>query len=838
MVSFLILAALLWLIFLYFPEHEEADPPAGYLRIHYLRQSSQASGWELWVWNPDVEGSGRAIHPSRVRGNEAIFEFNPSRLGNVSRIGVLPRYGEWLSKDKEDRYVEISRSLIWFLVEGETQLSRTKPKIPSQLQAAFLDSADTIHVILPPGIEIEKCKARSFHLKDPTGRRYAVQAAHPGSVPGDLILKLEKPLNLPPRHVSRMKVHMRGAEPARLQARGILWDPGLEEEHHMGLTQVPRGFVLRCFAPTAEQAYALLYADSNAQDPMEKIPMKSLPSGAFEVHLREEHEGLWYKFEIHGADFPGQDVRTGQDPYSRLHESPHGPTLIFSKPKFTIAPAPKFEKSSTVIWETHVRDFSVHPSLQSDAKGLYAGMLASSTLPDGQSAGLVHLRELGVNTIHLLPIQEFHHGGKRGYDWGYMPTGWFCPEGWFARNRGSLDLLKEFSDMVNGLHQEGFRVVMDVVFNHTAEPMPPHHPWSFNALAPGYYYRRNHYGHWFNGSGCGNEFKTEAPMARRLVLDCLKYWQEEFKIDGFRFDLMGLMDWETWRSISEEMSRHNPEILLYGEPWAAGGAGLDVVGKGGQRNLNIAVFNDHFRDAVRGDNSSSGWGFVHDGRDSWKIEQGLLAGVGEFAEHPLETISYVACHDNYTLRDKLEVSGIHDEKREAMERLSSGLVLLAQGIPFLQAGQEFGRSKGGCHNSWDQPDEVNAIDWEAKSCNQGLYEWHRNLLQLRHQHRVFRLNHKSQILRHVKRASEVLKLPHGVAGMELKAHELLDSFKTCYVLANGSGSNQDVELPAGEWLLCVDGKNVELKHSRMKALQGRVKIPEHSLVVIVEKNRE
>ena len=460
-------------------------------------------------------------------------------------------------------------------------------------------------------------------------------------------------------------------------------------------------------------------------------------------------------------------------------------------------------------------------------KGKYLSLTEKSTHLKGSpniKTGLAHLKELGINTLQLLPLQNFDSDDDGlTYDWGYMPCHYFAPHGSYASNSFDLSRVKELKKMVNTIHAEGIKLILDVVFNHTAEGRD--NLISFQALAPDYYYRQTHEGDYFNGSGCGNEFKSEAPMARKLIVDCLKYWVTEYKIDGFRFDLLGLMDYETFKIIESELIQIKPDIILYGEPWAAGGAGVEILGKGVQRDTQFGVFNDHFRDAIRGDNSKLGRGFVQgDSSQITRIKHGVTGSIYDFAQEPVESINYAACHDNYTLRDKLmltmqESNSLNEEDLHRLEIMVAVLLLTAQGIPFIHSGQEFGRSKNFHHNSYNASDTINMLDWSLKTKNNKQFELYRDLITLRSQHRIFRLSTSGEVRSAI---SFIDPFPGDDTTLNSVVFQInnpgvRDSFGAALVAVNGSAGTVAFNLPEGDWKNVLQEGIVHLKISTLTA---------------------
>jgi pullulanase len=360
--------------------------------------------------------------------------------------------------------------------------------------------------------------------------------------------------------------------------------------------------------------------------------------------------------------------------------------------------------------------------------------------------------------------------------------------------------------MIDALHRRGIRVTLDVVFNHTFEAVDKGRVYSFEGLVPGYYYRLKSDGSYWNGSGVGNEFRSEAPMARVT----------EYKVDGFRFDLMGLIDQETLRLIVRELRAMDPNILIYGEPWAGGSTPIEISDKGKQRGRGWAVFNDHFRDALKGNVfNARATGFVQSGANVSAVKMGIRGAIDDFTDAPLETINYIECHDNHTLWDRLVISTVDDANvtdadRRAMDKLAAAALFTAQGIPFMQAGQEFLRTKGGDHNSYNKPDAVNMVRWREKAKHHDVYEYYRGLIALRLIHPLFRLRTAEEVRGAVRFLDHDLGLmvSDGCAAYQIEDVTGRDDWRRALVLLNPQPRVVEFAMPSGEWRIFGDGKRV------------------------------
>jgi pullulanase len=799
---------------------EDPEPGPGELHFYFYRPSGDYYAWNLWLWSSEDQSHCCSVSPECVEENRAFFRVDCSFFEGVKKIGFLFRKGEWEEKEWEDRFISLNGPHKLYVVEGEGRVRLKAPKLVlPPLKAAFLDSKRLIQLHLPHVLDQEEIQLKDFKVVGRAGNTVPVDSYVIKNSGLEVDLLLAASLTLKDKDLNGYQIHLKGFEPVSLQVRGLLYEPDVFCDEAMGCIVESEKVVFRTFAPTCQQVDVLVYSDEHCEPSC--YPMKEKRTGIWECSVeRAEVFGKFYKYRVQGTDFPGKPVRDVIDPYSRCHTSCFGMSHIYED-QTPVSEGPKFAREDAVIYEVHIRDFSIASDSGMKYKGKYLSFTEENThlSTDKQIlTGISHLKELGVNTIHLLPVHDFDHDDyTNNYNWGYMPFHYFCPSGWYSSNPKDISRVKEFKKLVDTLHKHGFKVVMDVVFNHTAEGS--HMAVNFNGMAPHYYYRRTHDGYYFNGSGCGNEFKTESSMGRKVVIDSLKYWAEEYKVDGFRFDLMGLIDYDTWVELEEQLTRMNPDILLYGEPWAAGGAGVPITGKGAQRGKRISVFSDHFRDAIRGDNSEGGVGFIQAGFDCSRIRHGIVGAIHDFADQPGEVVNYAACHDNYTLTDKLIAStsrdaSITDTERLRMEKMTAVLLMLSQGIPFLHAGQEFRRSKNGDHNSYQSPDSVNQIDWNLKLKNWNLFCFYRDLITFRSQHKLFRLRTRDEVESCVEFLDKGFS--DGIIMFQIHAKGFYDSFTSVVCCLNATRSTISVPMPSGKWKTVVDGEKVCLKIAELE----------------------
>ncbi len=599
---------------------------------------------------------------------------------------------------------------------------------------------------------------------------------------------------------------------------------GIVSNQPLGALYTPEKTTFRVWAPTASHLTLRLY-DAPAAGRPRVISLVRHRDGTWDTTLLGDWTGLYYTITAEGRDPRFNPTRELMDPYARAVTAHDGRGIVVSD-STPVHDRPTFPLSEAIIYEMHLRDFTIDPDSGIQRRGKYLGLTEAGTHLTGRrdiATGLEHLVDLGVNVVQLMPISEFHNDeSNEGYGWGYDVVHFNSPDGWYATERWDARRVKEVKRMIDALHRRGIRVTLDVVFNHTFESLTKHRVYSFEGLVPGYYYRLRPDGSYWNGSGVGNEFRSEAPMARRLILDSVKYWVTEYKVDGFRFDLLGLIDAETMAMIATELRTIDPHLLIYGEPWAGGATPIEITDKGTQRGRGWAVFNDHFRDGVKGNvfDGRSG-GFIQTGAHTSQVKRGIQGAIEDFANSPIEAINYVECHDNHTLWDRLLIStidmaDIRDEDRCAMNKLAAVAVLTSQGIPFIQSGQEFLRTKGGDHNSYDKPDALNMIRWQLKLTNVDVFRYYRGLIRMRKAHPLFRLKDSDQVRKAVSFLDDQLglKVPEGCIGFEVADVTGTDDWTRGLVLMNAQRVEVEFVIPPGQWEVFGDGHRISSRPLR------------------------
>ncbi len=421
-------------------------------------------------------------------------------------------------------------------------------------------------------------------------------------------------------------------------------------------------------------------------------------------------------------------------------------------------------QTDAVIWEAHVRDFSASSDSGMTNKGKYLAFTETGTTVNNDGihpTGVDYLEDLGVTHVHLLPVYDYASVDETKlstdqFNWGYDPMNYNTPEGSYSTDPYHGEVrVKEFKQMVQSLHNKGIGVVMDVVYNHTYSGGSGVNDW-FDYTVPGYYYRQDSTGKYSDASGCGNETASDRAMYQKFMIDSLKYWAEEYHLDGFRFDLMGIHDVDTMNKIREELDKISPDLLIYGEPWTAAATpcpkATAVQGNMKYVSEEVAAFNDKVRDAIKGScfNAADpgfiqGAGYETALKGSIQANSTTMSGDSKWSKQPSQTVTYTSAHDNYTLYDKLVKSvkggsgyGNRYDDLVAMNKMAGGIILTSQGISFFQAGEEFARSKGGDENSYKSATSVNQLTWNNTITYSDIVSYYKGLIEIRKAYAPFR----------------------------------------------------------------------------------------------------
>ena len=588
------------------------------------------------------------------------------------------------------------------------------------------------------------------------------------------------------------------------------------------------------WAPTAESAQLRLYRSASDEAAFKIVNMKlSKKEGLWKATVKEDMKGVFYTFQIqqNGQWLP---ETAGISAKAVGVNGWRGAVVDWTETNpegWAEDKSPEIKPSDIIVYEMHHRDFSIHQTSGVTNKGKYLALTEEGTKnPDGLATGIDHLKEIGVTYVQLLPSTDFITVDETNldtpqYNWGYDPFNYNAVEGSYSTDPyNPVTRIKEFKQMIQALHKAGFRVILDVVYNHTTDASKT----GFERTMPGYFYRMRPDGTYFDGSGCGNETASEQEMFRKYMIESLEWWMKEYHIDGFRFDLMAIHDIDTMNEISQRLHAIDPDVVIYGEGWAAQSPAYpteQIALKVNTHMLDkVGAFSDNIRDAVRGPLGCENAGFM-DGVAGNKenIEFGIAGGVEHpqvsverWTNNPLQHVSYVSCHDDHCLRDRLEEATKASEKeRLAMVKLAQTAVYTSQGIPFIFTGEELYRPKQGVKNSYCSPDSINAIDWTYKTKYKDLVDYYAGLAAIRHAHPGFCLGDADL----VREKLEFIEVDDPcVVAFRINGLEGIDSAKSLTVLLNGSKKPVAVNIPEGQYVVLA--QNGQADADGMSAYTG------------------
>lgn len=602
--------------------------------------------------------------------------------------------------------------------------------------------------------------------------------------------------------------------------------------HFDEMTYSPSETVFKLFAPTDASCFVVVDNDS--------IQMTLQTDSIWTATLKGDQKGKTYQFVVNGNTSPGVFAKavTVNGEKGVIVDMDDTAPKGWKDDQHVLRPF-----QDNIIYEMHHRDFSI---ARPEAK--HPGKFLALTEP----WAIKHLQELGINAVHILPSYDYGSVDetqldKPQYNWGYDPVNYNVPEGSYATDPyDPLCRIREFKQMVQALHKAGISVILDVVYNHTYDIDHS----NFQRTYPDYYYRKVKE-EYSNGSGCGNETASEQSMMRKFMMESVKYWINEYHIDGFRFDLMGVHDMETINAIRQMVDTINPDILVYGEGWSAGACALPNDQLAMKANIHqiphVAAFSDEIRDALRGpfsDDTQGGW-LANKADSEESLKFGIVGAIQHpqvdmtkvnyskeaWASEPTQMISYVSCHDDMCLVDRLKTSipSITEEELIRLDLLAQTAVFTAQGIPFMLSGEELLRDKKGVHNSFESPDSINHLEWTNLQHYPQVFEYYKNLIALRKHHPAFRLGSADLVRKHL----SFLDTPEQMVAFQLKDLQGIDDWKHIIVILNASKTAQNLTIPQGHYtIVCQEG---HINEHGLGAIHGQmVTIQPQSALILHE----
>ena len=607
------------------------------------------------------------------------------------------------------------------------------------------------------------------------------------------------------------------------------------------VTYTKRGTTFALVAQKAQSVNLNIYAEGTGGKPVKTVAMRKGEKGVWKAVVKGDLKGRFYTFNVKQdgkmlGETPGlfaKAVGVNGKRGAIIDMAATNPEGWESDRALGYAP------TDFIVYESHNRDFSV-----SRKEARYPGKFMALTEP----WAIEHLKSLGITAIHLLPSFDYasvdeEHLDRPQFNWGYDPLNYNVPEGSYSTNPFKPEVrVKEFKQMVKALHDAGIAVILDVVYNHTMDIQNS----NFQRTNPDVFYRKNDKGEYSDGSGCGNETASENPLMRQYMIESFKYWADEYHLDGFRVDLMGIHDIATMNLIREALPKN---VLIYGEGWSAGSCAYPVEKLAMKANIyqmpGIAAFSDEMRDAIRGpfsDDHQSAFLAAKPGHQE-SIKAGIVGCIEHpqvdyskvnyskkpWAAEPTQMMAYVSCHDDLCLVDRLKASipGIGTDELIRLDLLAQTAVFTSQGVPFMLSGEEMLRDKKGVHNSFKSPDSINQLPWDNMQKYPQVFAYYQGLIALRKAHPAFRLGSAELVRKHL----EFLPVGEGLVAFRLKDNAGGDAWRDIYVVLNANKYACMVDVPEDAYTSVVAAGKVNLDGIR-STTTSKLEVPAQSALIV------
>ena len=843
--------------------------PEGHVRINYHRFDDNYKGWGLHVWNDGYAGSKVEWgSPLPITGKTEYGVYWDVPVSGKEPLNFIIHKGDKKDPDGDRTYPKPSKNKEIWCVSGDITEYTSKKKAEKHLhnkitQALVVGDKKIMVKFRSPIRDLIKVKA---------GDKTIPVAGLDNKAPTYIVNTKEK---LDPK--TRYTIIS-----GDMKAKTSLTPDQIDKiyggyEGELGSLYTPQKTTFKVWSPLAEKVVVKLFKNDKDKNPYKTVDMtKEKEHGVWSAAVNEDLAGQFYQYDV----TINGNTRTALDPYAKSmagfnsNEESIGKGAIVDLDKTDPQGWSNDEyvevkdQEDVLIYEMSVRDFTIadNSGVAKENRGTYDGFIEK----------IPHLKELGITHVQLMPVLNWYYGnefdksfedigskGEANYNWGYDPHNYFTPEGWFSKDPAKPHLrVKELKRLIKELHDNDIGVMLDVVYNHTAQT------FVFENIVPYYYYRHNEDGSLSNGSGCGNVTASERSMMRKLIVDSTKYWVDEYHVDGFRFDLMGLHDEKTMMKLNKEVKEINPDAVIHGEGWNMGILGDEeayVKGNGDRSLLKYehapGMFSDSIRDSIIQPSAfapAEKGAFIQGvaGNDA-KLRAGVVAGMVDyksdamitsekydrFSDDPEETTTYVTVHDGRTQWDKIKVSAPNatKEQRKRMHKLSSAIILTSQGRSFLHGGVEMLRTKPDpnrehkiAHNSYDSGDLTNQIDWSLKDKHEDIVDYFKGLIELRMNHEAFRMETNKEIQKGI----NFLNIKeNNLIGYTLNEQDGTDPWEEIVVIYNGNKEAKTVNVAGvdSSWKVVVDGENAgvkELKNTEVEVNSGSVKVPAISAVVI------
>ena len=830
------------------------------LKLHYHRSDGNYQDWNAWIWTTAVAGKS---YPLREEDGVMTATFTvDSRY--TTAIRFILRKGEWAAQEFGQRQIDVSTlasGTVHYYVESGVEAGRMALSqdsvITNKILYAELDY-DTGFIHIRTAAPIVGDPREAVRLVDVTGSDGSVAITSISAGERGYALRPNKPLELTALY--RYKLRFQGVD-FKIGTTLVYGSKRFDREFvyqgdDLGCTWTREKTTFKVWAPTAEGVMVALYrtGDIDRFDRLGTVELVRQDQGVWSGTFPGDHSGMYYTYLV----MVDGNVVEAVDPYART-TGVNGARAQILDPGAAQpagwakdrAPGELAAYTDAVVYELHVRDASIHPASGITHKGKFLGLTEEHTLsPGGRPTGLDYLKMLGITHLQLMPVFDYGTVNeaqlqKPQFNWGYDPVNYNVPEGSYSTDPYDGRVrVRELKTLIKALHDSGIRVIMDVVYNHVYET----EDFSFNQIVPGYFSRKNGDGSWSNGSGCGNDTASERPMVRKFIIDSILYWVREYHIDGFRFDLVGLLDTKTVNALVEAAHQIRPDVIFFGEGWtlptAVAPGNFMATQPNAHMTPDFGYFSDNIRDLLAGENGrTTGFASGLTGREDSLFR--CYFGDVWWCPGPTQTVNYVSCHDNYTLMDKLCLTrpDVSREDRIRMGRLCAAIYLTAQGIPFIHAGEELLREKldsqgRRVENSYNAPDTVNAIDWRwvDQPDRWDTAQYYAGLIAFRKAHAALRQTAKDQVSRNIR----YRWITNELVLFELRGKEAVPEETAQGILALFNARPQAMELDLyahgvgeGPWKVFVNGERAGTQPIETIA-GGKVKLAPISAMILVK----
>lgn len=792
------------------------------VNLHYLRDDGTYDGWNVWLW-PDG-GDGNAYQFGTEADDNGVVTTATFPAG-TEKVGFIVRLNEWEKKDFDgDQFIELTGILAGsvdvYVVSGtEGYTMEQGDDCVTGLGVSKAEMADD-YLTITVTVTQEWSDDNALTVKDSEGNDVAIAST---TVDESNAKKLTIVLSEEADHFGGYKVVLNGTYEYDIEVPDYFSTEEFEAAYtydgdDLGFTWTKESTTFKVWAPTASAVSVNLYESGTkgTDDLIKTVEMTKGDKGVWSVTVEGDLNKTYYTYSSTVAGVTNEAC----DPYAKTTGVNGNRAMVLDMASTNPEgwandknPNAGMDFTDAFIYELHVRDLSIDKSSGITNAGKYLGIAELGTKnAAGYATGLSHMVDLGITHLHLNPVYDYATVDESKLDtpqfnWGYDPKNYNVPEGSYSTDPYNGEVrVAEFKEMVQTLHENGISVVLDVVYNHTYTS----DDYCFNLIVPDYFHRPGS-----NGSGCGNDVASERAMVRKYIVDSVVYWAKEYHVDGFRFDLVGLIDTQTIKDIRTALDEIDPSIILYGEGWSMSTIttkpNTPLATQSSVKNLpGFAMFNDTIRDAIKGSVfEKTAKGYVNGDLTKTGTIKNSIQGITSWSSKPSAMVNYACCHDNHTLWDEISMSNGDDslELRLKQNLMSASIVYTSQGIPFILAGEEFLRSKplddgsGFDHNSYASPDSVNSMKWDTlgEEANQTAYNYYKGMIEFRKAHASLSLMDEAKSF-----YTFTSNLPDGVIAYELAATdgEVSDAL---FVVHNASAEAVTVNLPAGDWTICVQG---------------------------------